>query len=288
MFRYLILFVLLSTLSTCLSNVYAKDQPLKALTYNIRQDTRSDKGARDWSQRKDKLTGYLVNSNASIIGLQEVQHNQLLDVDKALANHTYVGVGRDDAKTRGEYSPIFYDTKLWKLDPKQHGTFWLSDTPDKVASKSWGNGIPRICTWARLIGQDGQAIYIYNMHWDHRSQPSREKAAELMVKTIRARKNSKEPFILMGDLNATTHNPAIKTLLGSGLMIDPCKKQFSTFSGWKTPLVPGLRIDHAFTSTSIKKATAGVESNSGVNSHAASDHHPVVLSLSLPSLVDSD
>jgi len=278
MFRYLILFVVLST---CLSQVYAEDQPLKALTYNIRQDTGSDKGVRDWSQRKDKLTDYLVNSKASIIGLQEVRHNQLLDVVKALPNHAYVGVGRDDAKTRGEYSPIFYDTKLWKLDPKQHGTFWLSDTPDKVASKSWGNGTTRICTWARLIHIKGEkAVYVYNTHWDHRSQPSRVGAAGLILKTILARKNPQEPFILMGDFNANTDNPAIKKLLDSGILTDPCKQQLKTFSAWKAPLAPGLRIDHVFVSNGWKQAVAEVQLNADAKGNTASDHHPVLLTVS--------
>lgn len=276
MFRYLILFTLLAT---TLGKANTEEPALKVITYNIRYDAGGDKRVRDWQQRKNKITNYLASSKASIIGLQEVLHRQLLDVDKALPHHTYLGVGRDDGKTRGEYSPIFYNKEIWKLDPEQHGTFWLSDTPAVPNSKSWGNGISRICTWSRLTNKNGESIYIYNTHWDHRSQPSREKAAKLILKTIRARKHQNDPFILMGDFNAATDNPAIQTLLKSGLLIDHGKKQFRTFNHWKAPLVPGSRIDHLFTSTSIKHASVMVQSNSDTQNNSASDHHPVVLSI---------
>ena len=160
-----------------LPGLRAEEENLNVITYNIRYDARGDKGPRDWSARKDKVAAYLLARKASIIGLQEVLRNQLQDLDKALPNHAHTGVGRDDGKTRGEYSPIFYDRRVWKLDPKEHGTFWMSDTPDVVASRSWGNTHNRICSWTRLIGIDGPqkgiAVYIYNTHWDHVSQPSR-------------------------------------------------------------------------------------------------------------------
>ena len=193
-------------LLTC-STLWAVLPPLNIISYNIRQNTKGDQGAKHWEQRKGMLTGYLRNSKASIIGLQEVRNNQLRDIDSALPEHSRVGVGREDGKQGGEYSPIFYDRKIWKLDPKEHGTFWLSATPDVPNSRTWGNSYTRICTWARLIKlaapEKGSALYIYNTHWDHRSQPSRVKSGELILKTIKARSHQQDPFILMGDLNAS-------------------------------------------------------------------------------------
>ncbi|MGB1260282.1 MAG: endonuclease, partial [Akkermansiaceae bacterium] len=119
------------------------------LSYNIRYDAGGDRGERDWKQRRGKVTDFILSQKPSVIGLQEVLYKQLLDVEKKLTEYGRVGVGRDDAKKRGEFSPIFYRKSDWKLD--SNGTFWLSDTPKKPGSKSWGNGIPRICTWARLL-----------------------------------------------------------------------------------------------------------------------------------------
>lgn len=264
-------------------NLHAESLALTAITYNIRYDAGSDKEERDWDKRKDKVTGYLMEKDASIIGLQEVLHRQLKDVARALPGYMYVGVGRSDGKIRGEYSPLFYNVKVWKLDPQEHGTFWLSDTPEAPGSTSWGNSITRICSWARLVHiKSGQAIYVFNTHWDHRSQNSREKAADLILKKIRNRTHSVEPFIVMGDFNATTGNKAIKILLTSGILTNPGKHQFRTFNHWKAPLVKGPHIDHILVSKHWKNSSVVVESNSDSKGNAASDHHPVVLTTKLP------
>ena len=277
MVRILLIFLFL------IPSLQAAEGHLQIISYNIRNDNAGDRGHKNWTDRKDTLAAYLLKHKASIIGLQEVKNNQLQDLDKALPKHAFTGVGRDDGKTAGEYSPIFFDRRIWRIDPEAHGTYWLSDTPDVVASRTWGNSHNRICSWARLIriaGPDkGQALYVYNTHWDHRSQPSRLASGKLMLERIKTRKHQDEPVILMGDLNATTDNPAVKQLLDSGLLVDHSTKQMRTSSQWKAALTPGLRIDHIFTSPSIKPATVVVDSNGDADGHAASDHHPVRLDL---------
>lgn len=277
MIRILAIFLLLIP---CL---WAAEARLNIITYNVRNDNAGDRGPKNWPDRKDTLAAYLLGHKASIIGLQEVKHNQLLDLVKALPNHAFTGIGRDDGKTAGEYSPIFFDRRAWKIDPENHGTYWLSDTPDVIASRTWGNSHNRICSWARLIRIDGpdkgKAIYVYNTHWDHRSQPARLGSGKLMLERIKARTHQDEPFILMGDLNATTDNPAVKQMLESGLLVDHSKTQNRSSSQWKSELLPGLRIDHIFTSPSIKRATLVVEANGDTDGNAASDHHPVRLSV---------
>jgi endonuclease/exonuclease/phosphatase family metal-dependent hydrolase len=222
-----------------------------------------------------------LNHKASIIGLQEVKHNQLLDMTKGLPNYAYIGVGRDDGKMAGEFSPIFYDHKIWRLDAEEHGTYWLSDTPEVIASRTWGNYHNRICSWARFIkisGPDkGSALYVYNTHWDHRSQPARLKSGELMLKKVKTRKHPEDPYIVMGDFNATTENPAIIQFLKSGLLLDHATKKTKSSSHWKEALEAGLRIDHIFTSPFYKKAILQVDSNGDGKGNAASDHHPVRL-----------
>ena len=275
----LILFIPLLVMGTTAEEPGAGSVTL--ISYNIRQDTESDKGPKDWGQRKGMVTGYLLRKNAAVIGLQEVRHNQLLDLDKALPGHAFLGVGREDGKTRGEYSPIFYDRKVWNLDPEENGTFWLSETPGIANSRSWGNKHTRICTWARLVAANDpekkKAIYIYNTHWDHQSQPARVNSALLMLKRIKERSHKKDPYILMGDLNATVENPAVKSLIGSGLLTDHGKNKYRSSSKWKAGLVPGLRIDHIFTSPSIEAEKLRVESNRNAENYSGSDHHPVVL-----------
>ena len=281
MHYYLIFLVFLTNTA-----IYAEEPTGDHLTlvcYNIRQDTDSDKGPKDWGSRKGVVSDYLLKKNASIIGLQEVRHNQLIDLQKALPDHRSLGVGREDGKKRGEYSPVFYNHKEWILDPKENGTFWLSDTPTIANSRSWGNHHTRICTWARLVPKEDAekktAVYIYNTHWDHQSQPARVKSALLMIEKIKSRKHKDTPYILMGDLNATLKNPAVKSLLANGFLKDHGENKYRSSSMWKPDLVPGLRIDHIFTSPYFEKADFEVESNAANKDWSGSDHHPVVLRL---------
>jgi endonuclease/exonuclease/phosphatase family metal-dependent hydrolase len=250
---------------------------LKVSSYNIRMDSNGDKGERDWSRRAPGVVKFLSEGGYSIIGLQEVLHNQLVDLKKGLPKLKQIGVGRDDGKTGGEYSPLFYDPAIWTADTEEQGTFWLSDTPEVAGSKSWGNVVVRICTWARLTGKDGKSLYVFNTHFDHQSQPSREKAAELILKRVKTRKHGDEPVILMGDFNATTTNPAIITLLKSDQLIDHGNAdQMLTYNFWKAGLKAGMRIDHIFTSPSIKEAKFQALSDGDPPN---SDHHPVVLTI---------
>lgn len=249
-------------------------EPLNVITYNIRLDTNSDKGDKDWDQRKGKVFMFLLYTKASFIGMQEVLPGQLQDLTKSLSKYKYIGVGRDDGKNKGEYSPIFYNPELYQLDTTEQGTFWLSATPETAGSRSWGNSIPRICTFGRFTTKDGKGVYIYNTHWDHRSQNSREMAAKLILLRISQRKHQDEPVVLMGDFNADTENTAVKTLLDSPLLVDACKQQVLTFNNWHAGLNPGLRIDHILTSPNLKNISITVYDN---GNPPASDHHPLQL-----------
>ena len=250
---------------------------MKVVTYNIRQDTRSDQGVRDWSKRAPGVIAFLKNGGFSVIGLQEAHHHQVELIEKGLPGFERIGIGRSDGKKKGEYSPIFFDAKKWKADPGDQGTFWLSPTPEKPGSTGWGNYTTRICTWVRLLDEKGNGMYVYNTHWDHQSQPSREKAALLVIERIKVRKKSDEPVILMGDFNATTTNPAIKTIVGSGVVGHPLKRELKvTGNRWQPVLKDGLAIDHIFTTESLKDGSLRVlQDGDPVNS----DHHPVVLTV---------
>jgi len=91
-------------------------------------------------------------STHGIIALQEVLHGQLLNIHSLLNRNTpnkwaYIGVGRDDGKTRGEYSPIFYNTEIHELISWRY--FWLSETPERPG-RGWDAASVRICTVGRF------------------------------------------------------------------------------------------------------------------------------------------
>ena len=53
---------------------------------------------------------------------------QIDDMRAALPEYGEIGVGREDGKTKGEYSAILYRKDRFTVDDS--GTFWLSDTPE--------------------------------------------------------------------------------------------------------------------------------------------------------------
>ena len=133
----------------------------------------------------------------------------------SLPDYEFSGVGRDDGRRAGEYSGIFYQRDRFLLDDADCGTFWLSDTPERVGSKSWGNEIPRVAAWVRLMDRaTGRRFYVFNTHWDHRNQPSRERAALLIAGRIDSRKHADEPVALIGDFNSMESNPGLIYLTG--------------------------------------------------------------------------
>ena len=260
---------------------------IDALSFNIRFDTSKD-GENAWPNRKEMVGQWVKSESPDVIGLQEALRHQIDDIKKVATAYSEYGVGRDDGKSRGEHCTILYLKKRFSLDKSDCGTFWFSDTPEKIASKSWGNEIPRICTWARFIEKKTEkGFYVYNVHYDHRSQPSRLGASELIIKRISKRKRSNEPIILMGDFNASENNPAIKifkdeplNLVDTFRVVKPDEKMVKTFHGFRGGSFSGGKIDHVFMLPKMGKVSSAEIVRFNKEKRYLSDHYPVRAKLS--------
>jgi endonuclease/exonuclease/phosphatase family metal-dependent hydrolase len=214
------------------------DVALDLVSFNIRYLNGGDKGVRHWDIRKDLSLEAMRHFEADIIGVQEVLKVQLDFLTAGLPEYAMAGVGRDDGKTRGEYAGIFFKKERFEL--KDTGTFWLSDTPEEAGSRTWGNEVVRICTWARLVEKSsGRGFTIFNTHFDHAVQPARERSAQLIVERITARAHADEPFVLMGDFNVQEHNPVARYLKG-----EPVELAGATAIS-PLPLIDTFRLLHA-------------------------------------------
>ena len=188
------------------------DARLAVVTFNIRYGTARD-GENAWPQRRELLFGMLRDSGADLLGLQEALRFQLDEIAEAVPGYIEIGVGRDDGLEAGEYAAILYRTA--RLELLESGTFWFSETPEVPGSMHWGNRITRICTWARFRDRlDDGIFYLYNLHLDHESQPSRERSVELLAERMAARAHP-DPVLVTGDFNAGEDNPAMGYLLGA-------------------------------------------------------------------------
>jgi endonuclease/exonuclease/phosphatase family metal-dependent hydrolase len=266
----------------------APSADLGVMSFNIRYGTAND-GDNRWPLRREFLIDVMRQDNADVIGVQEALHDQIVEITVALPAYAVIGVGRDDGMTRGEYSAILYRRDRFHV--AESGTFWFSDTPSVVASKTWGNTITRICTWARLVDRKGGAFWVFNVHLDHQSQPSRERSTALLADRIRARAVPAEPVIVTGDFNVGDSNPALPVLLGGStpLLVDafrrlhPAATEVGTFTGFDTSRTTGDKIDFIFATPGVEVLKAAIV-RTAKDGRLPSDHFPVTATLRLQSL----
>lgn len=290
------LFLLLSPAGLLASaKTVSPESAIKVISYNIRYGTAKD-GDNSWENRKQLVFDSLKVQAPDLVGLQEALHFQIDEILRALPNFRVAGVGRDDGKSKGEYSAILFDSD--RLELLTSSTFWYSDTPEVPGSKSWGNTIPRICTWARLRDrQTNSHFYLFNTHFDHRSQPSRERSAQALIEAILLR-DHQDPVIVTGDFNAGENNLAIRYLKGdenlpsgtgqareSRPLVDtfralhPDTELVGTFGGFKGSR-DGEKIDYVFVTTGTQIVSAEIDHYS-VNGRYPSDHYPVTATIIL-------
>ncbi len=184
---------------------------LNLMSFNIRFGTASD-GPNEWKNRADLVIQVFQSEMPDVAGLQEALKFQIDEILEALPLYRSVGVGRDDGKDAGEFSNILY--RADRFEAIDSGTFWLSDTPSEPGSTTWGNHIPRVCSWVRLREKEtGTLLDVYNAHLDHQSAPSRLRSVEAIWKHISERANP-APLVFMGDLNAGEDSDPLRFLFG--------------------------------------------------------------------------
>jgi endonuclease/exonuclease/phosphatase family metal-dependent hydrolase len=280
-------------------------------TYNIRYKNQGDsvKGER-WSKRCQVMCDQINFMSPDIFGAQEVLHTQLVDMLKGLDGYDYIGVGRDDGKTGGEYAAVFY--KKDRLRLLDHGDFWLSETPDRPGL-GWDAACVRICTWGKFTGMtatNDEAFYFFNLHMDHVGVVARREAAKLIVSKVREIAQG-APVIITGDFNVDQKDEIYSIFVQSGLLKDSyqsARQRFAengTFNAYDINIYTDSRIDHVFVSPEVQVESYGILTNSywvpndssselrkaadapqeisfsTYTRHQPSDHYPVFVRLKL-------
>lgn len=234
--------------------------PLRILTHNIRfANDNPGNHERKWEDRFSYLSSHFryhtrpyFAPQATLVCMQEVLHKQMQDLiretfkssataegsdlDGASGNDwTYVGVGRNDGKTEGEYSPIFFRQSAW--DCVHYETVWLNETGD-VGKKGWDASSIRILTCAVLesrlpvvssdengsqqISRSSKTILALNTHLDDQGEVSRREASKIILGVASRLRSRYSPgfTFLAGDLNSEPDGDAyhIMNAPGSGFV----------------------------------------------------------------------
>lgn len=251
-----------------------------AMSFNIRYDNKNDM-ENWWGNRKDELVQMLDYYHPDFLGIQEGLNHQVKFIDKKIKQYTYIGVGRDDGKEKGEYSAIFYDSTKFEL--LASSTFWLSKTPEKV-SIGWDASMERICTYGVFKNTNSNAIiYVFNAHFDHRGKESRRQSAQLILDKIKELNLEKKRIIVMGDFNCIPDDDPIlvfKSLLDDG-KIKSQKGLYGpsgTFNGFDHLLIMERRIDYIFTKNVDVLSYRHLD-DSRKNNLCISDHLPILIEI---------
>lgn len=248
-------------------------------TFNVRYDNPGDK-LNSWKYRRDTVCGFIRARGLDIVGMQEVLHNQLEDLKAGLPGYAAVGVGRDDGKQAGEYSPLFYRTDKFEL--LDSSTFWLSQYPDSAGFIGWDGACTRIATWARFRHlSTGKTFLFVNTHFDHVGQEATRRSARLIVGKIRELSEG-QPVILTGDFNVSADSDPYRILTtdGSGLRDlyreSPVREGTShTYHGFgKVPAGQRHKIDFIFVGPGIQVSQTGILPESPTRTGHVSDHNP--------------
>ena len=265
---------------------YAQKTDLIVLTYNIRLAIPGD-APNTWNNRKENVFSNVRYAKPAVFGLQEVLKEQLDDFENAFPAYKRIGVGRDDGKEAGEFSPLFYDSLKFSL--QSSSTFWLSQTPQVAGSRGWDAACNRVVSWAKLRDKkSGIEFFVFCTHFDHMGETARRNSAELLLHAADSLAGSR-PAVVMGDFNASPASepyriitdPANPIHLTDAKLISSKKEGPEyTFTGFKVGGIPGDRIDYIFLK-GIKKVDKYNVNPKNSGEYYPSDHLPVSARLRL-------
>ncbi len=254
------------------------------MTFNLRHA--SDIPPNTWASRRPVVSELLRQVAPDLIGTQEGFYAQLQDIARDRPEFSWIGLGREGG-SRDEFAAVFYRTA--RLQPLAFDHFWLSDTPELIGSKSWGNRCVRMATWVKFRDlQSGREFEFWNTHLDHESQHARERAAALIVQRVEERQvqeKSTIPIVLAGDFNAESRaNPVYDLFINAGWSdtwfgaTQRVEPNFASFHGYEAPVPDGPHIDWILTKGNVSADETRVV-NFEVNDQYPSDHFPITATL---------
>lgn len=257
---------------------------LHVMTYNIRYAHVQPPNS--WPERRPLLRDLLTTERPTVLGTQEGVYLQLQDVlDDLPPFYDWLALHREGG-SQGEAMAVLYDTN--RLKPLSYDHLWLSDTPRLIGSKGWGNNVVRMLTWVRFLDKpSGKQFVFLNTHFDHQSEPARQRSAAMIRDTVAT---FDVPVIVTGDFNTEQETSASYRILvtDGGLTdawvaaTDRLTPAYGTFNFWNpTPEPDGNRIDWILTTPGITTSKAAINTYS-TNGQCPSDHWPVQVLVKLP------
>jgi endonuclease/exonuclease/phosphatase family metal-dependent hydrolase len=226
--------------------------PITAMTYNIH--SAFDPHGR---QRPEAIAQIIVESNAQIVGLQEVSRGWLIngstDLAAWLSHHLEMHM-----IFSGTAGPMWGNALLTRFPILAQGA---------VSLPSDGAILDRGFLWARLSVPGGDSLLVIVTHLHH-IEADRE-IRQHQLATILGWWAQRPKTVLVGDLNSEPGSSEIRALIQAGLQDAWARPGFG--AGYTSPaLGPHERIDWIWLSSDLTPIDAQVPGQ------VASDHLPLV------------
>lgn len=249
---------------------------MKIVTYNLRFVYSKD-GVNSFIHRAGLILDTIRDEQPDIICFQETTDKNADFLRRYLSpTYTVLLTQREEGLT-GEGLTVAYRPEKVSLYGLE--VFWLSPTPQVVASKFPGQSIhSRICQ--NLLFKDecsGKQFRLYNLHTEERSEDVRVLQMELVLDRY-----AKEtvPTVLLGDLNSRADGRVAPLCKSRGLvdMTAHIPHSFHGFGKWDHD----IKLDYIFTDPETAQKISNVHIwDTCLNGIYLSDHYPIAMELSL-------
>ncbi len=266
--------VVLATLGTTNPTVSAQSD-LRLMTFNIRYGS-ADDGPNSWPHRRELVAGIIRGFHPDVLAIQEGLAFQLDELGDVLTAYRKLGQHREGG-LEGEFSGLY--VKEDRFTVLNWGEFWLSPTPDSVASRGWDAALPRMAVWVEIAEvAGGDLVRVYGTHFDHQGETARVESARL----IAGHAEGGPPSVVMGDLNAGEGSDPLRVFFEKGYRsaystLHP-DSVLGTFNGFRDAS-GGDRIDHILLAPGLEARQAEIMEGR-VEGVWPSDHFPVTAVLS--------
>lgn len=259
---------------------------LHVMTLNVRRPMPSllSSPSDRWARRRPALVSMLRRESPSILCAQEVLPGPAAEIAAALGpSFARIGVGRRRGG-RGEGCPVFFDRD--RLELLHHRQRALSDTPDILGTRSWGNLVPRIVTVGAFRDRiTGARFAVVNTHLDPFSARSRMRGVEAIRTEVRG---TGHPTLVLGDMNTGAESDALRALRAGDLLTDTwtvaaerVTPAWGTYAGYRAPVRDGKRIDVILATADIEVERVGIDARTE-DGIAPSDHLAVHAAFEVP------
>ena len=270
-------------------------EAIRVGSYNIRMSP-GDRGTEnDWDLRRNDLVNLVRKMDLDAFGMQEVCPDQAQYLRENLPEFAFVGDHREKDRVSGEASPVFY--RKSRFEAEKSGTFWLSETPDVPASKSWNTCCTRVCSYLVLKDKvTGKRFCFANTHTDHVSAEAREKGMLLIIERMKEFGKG-APIVFTGDHNCCYDEPpaqAVRKMLKDSRDITETKdpgprNTFQGFGKYKDGPInrrgetKDYCIDYIYVSDGMRVLDFETHDDKRPGTDLyPSDHYPVSATIMLP------